>query len=82
MQKIPFEAAIFDLDGTVLDSLSVWKRVDEMWFSRRGMPVPENYAHEIAGLSFRESAEYTVARYAPEMKWGNRDRRMDGADRT
>lgn len=69
MQKIPFEAAIFDLDGTVLDSLSVWKRVDEMWFSRRGMPVPENYAHEIAGLSFRESAEYTVARYAPEMKW-------------
>lgn len=69
MRKIPFEAAIFDLDGTLLDSLSVWKRVDEEWFARRGMPVPESYTREIAGLSFRESAEYTVARYAPEMKW-------------
>lgn len=69
MRKIPFEAAIFDLDGTLLDSLAVWKRVDEEWFARRGIPVPESYAREIAGLSFRESAEYTVAHYAPEMKW-------------
>ena len=69
MRKIPFKAAIFDLDGTLLDSMSVWSRVDVEWFARHNMQVPENYAQEIAGLSFRESAEYTVNHYAPDMQW-------------
>lgn len=69
MRKIPFEAAIFDLDGTLLDSMSVWNRVDVEWFARHGLQVPENYAQAIAGLSFRESAEYTVNHYAPQMQW-------------
>lgn len=57
---IPFRGAIFDLDGTVLDSLGVWHHVDQRFFGARGIPIPEDYVRAIAGMSFLETAEYTV----------------------
>lgn len=63
MDKLPFAAAIFDLDGTVLDSLYVWRQVDERFFGRRGLTVPEDYAPAIAGMSFGETVEYTLRRF-------------------
>ncbi len=54
-----FSAALFDMDGTILDSMGVWAQVDRVFFERRGMRVPETYTTDIAGLSFRETAEYT-----------------------
>ena len=65
MGKIPFRAALFDLDGTLLDSMNVWKRVDEIFFADRGMAVPEDYGRKVAGMSYRETAEFTVAEYLP-----------------
>lgn len=64
-----FEAAIFDLDGTLLDSMYVWQRVDEVYFESRGMEVPEDYGRALAGLSYRESAQYTKARFGFEEPW-------------
>ena len=58
-----FAAAIFDLDGTLVDSMRIWREVDEEFFARRGMPVPAAYQEEIAHLGFRASAEYTVGKY-------------------
>ena len=69
MAKIPFRAALFDLDGTLLDSMYVWSRVDEVFFAARGLPQPEDYGRAIAGMSFRESAQYTVERYLPGENW-------------
>lgn len=57
------KAAIFDLDGTLLDSSRVWNRVDEVFFARRGMKVPKNYAQEISGMSYDATAVYTKARF-------------------
>ena len=65
----PFKAAIFDLDGTLLDSMGVWARVDEVFFAKRGMAVPEDYGRALAGLSYRESAEYTIARFGFTQSW-------------
>ena len=31
------KACIFDLDGTLLDSCSIWKEVDERFFEKRGI---------------------------------------------
>lgn len=56
-------AALFDLDGTLLDSVYVWSRVDEIFFSRRGMDIPADYAGAIAGMSYMATAEYTRARF-------------------
>lgn len=69
MREIPFKAALFDLDGTLLDSLYVWKRIDELFFESRGMAIPVGYGRTIAGMSYRECAEYTVANYLPEERW-------------
>ena len=67
---IPFKTAIFDLDGTVLDSLYVWRQVDERFFGARGLKVPDDYAPAIAGMSFGETVDYTIKRFklpdAPE----------------
>lgn len=68
-RTIPFKAALFDLDGTLLDSLYVWRRVDEIFFRRRGMEMPERYPLEIGGMSYRETAEYTVKNYLPGERW-------------
>lgn len=56
-------AALFDLDGTLVDSLGVWGKVDEMFFRRRGMEIPADYARSIAGMSFMSSAVYTKERF-------------------
>ena len=58
-----FCAAIFDLDGTLLDSMSIWEKIDKDFLGRRGLPVPQDYVAAIAPLSFRETARYTIERF-------------------
>ena len=54
---------IFDLDGTLLDSLWVWSEVDEVFLSRRGLPILPDYAQSIAHLGFADAARYTIDRF-------------------
>ena len=65
----PFEAAIFDLDGTLLDSMYVWHRVDDLFFEKRGMVSPPDYGAALAGKSYRESAQYTIERFGLKESW-------------
>lgn len=58
------KGAIFDLDGTLLDSMWVWERIDQEFLGVRGFEVPPDYQKVIAGLGFRETAEYTIERFA------------------
>ncbi|MDR2736128.1 MAG: HAD family phosphatase [Gracilibacteraceae bacterium] len=58
------KACIFDLDGTLLDSLQVWEQLDTAFLQRRGVTVPEDYADTVASLSIREAAVYTIQRFA------------------
>ena len=57
-------AALFDLDGTLLDSNHVWARVDELFFSARNIPIPADYARAISGMSFFATAAYTKERFS------------------
>jgi HAD superfamily hydrolase (TIGR01509 family) len=58
--EMNFEAAIFDLDGTLLNSMDVWEKIDIAFLSKRGLPVPINYVTEICARSFEEAAQYTI----------------------
>lgn len=58
-----FSGFIFDLDGTLLDSLWVWRQVDIVSLKRRGYEVPKDYAQAIAHLSFADAAQYTIDRF-------------------
>lgn len=55
--------AIFDLDGTLLDSLNVWSEIDQRFFAQRHIPLPDDYAMAIQHLTLRETAVYTIERF-------------------
>ena len=58
------KAAIFDLDGTLLDSMGVWLEVDRVFLARRGIALPDDYAAAISPMGFPAAAEYTKTRFA------------------
>ena len=58
------KAAIFDLDGTLLDSMGVWYEVDERFLARRGIALPDDYAEAVSPLGFPAAAAYTKERFA------------------
>ena len=54
---------IFDLDGTLVDSMWVWKQIDIDFLSKLGHTVPPNLNEEITHLSFTQTAEYFKKRF-------------------
>ncbi len=53
------ESIIFDLDGTLVDSMWLWHDIDVEFLEKRGLSLPQTYQHEIEGMSFTETAVYT-----------------------
>jgi 16S rRNA pseudouridine516 synthase len=59
------KAIIFDLDGTLIDSMGLWRMVDEEFLSSRGIAVPEDlFDHLPQGNSFIQTAQYFKDRFA------------------
>ncbi len=61
-----FDAFIFDLDGTLIDSMEIWKQVDIEFLGIRGIKLPEDLQCSIEGMSFSETAEYFRNRFSLE----------------
>lgn len=59
-----FKGAIFDLDGTILDSSKVWKKVDSDFFKMHGMDVPSDYLESISAMNIYDIARYTINRFS------------------
>ncbi|MBQ6090817.1 MAG: HAD family phosphatase [Lachnospiraceae bacterium] len=51
-------AVIFDLDGTLIDSMWMWKQIDIDYLASKGKPFPPNLQDTISGMSFSETAVY------------------------
>jgi len=51
-------AVIFDLDGTLVDSMWIWKQIDIEYLDRFGIELPEDLQSKIEGMSFEETAHY------------------------
>lgn len=52
------EAVIFDVDGTLVDSMWVWQAVDQEYFERYNLTAPESFYDDIEGMSYSEVARY------------------------
>lgn len=60
------DAAIFDLDGTLVDSMWMWHEIDIEYLGRFGIPLPDRLQAEIEGMSFHETAVYFKDRFQLE----------------
>lgn len=58
-----YQGAIFDLDGTILDSMHVWRQVDVDFLGKRGLTVPADYVKAISAMGFDAAAGYTIERF-------------------
>ncbi|MCI8505430.1 MAG: HAD family phosphatase [Lachnospiraceae bacterium] len=54
---------IFDLDGTLVDSMGMWKDIDVEFLGRFGLSLPERLQEDIEGKSFSETAVYFKERF-------------------
>lgn len=52
------DAVIFDVDGTMADSMWMWKQIDIEYLGKFGIPLPKDLQKKIEGMSFRETAHY------------------------
>lgn len=68
------EALIFDLDGTLINSMSVWVDIDEEYIEKYHLTEPADFHKNMEGLSYTETAEYflrvfpTLPRTVEEIK--------------
>ena len=59
-----FKAVIFDLDGTLIDSMGIWTQVDVEFLQRRNISVPDDLFKDMKeGNSFIEVAEYFIRKF-------------------
>ena len=59
-----FEAVIFDLDGSLVDSMWMWKAIDIEYLKGFGIEAPKDLQKEIGGRSFVETAIYFKERFS------------------
>ncbi|MCI1868004.1 HAD family hydrolase [Bifidobacterium crudilactis] len=57
------KGVIFDLDGTLLDSMGVWDDLDAESLAKRGIEIPDDFGSTVASMQFRDIAVYTIARF-------------------
>lgn len=57
------KAAIFDLDGTIADSMGVWDWIDNEFFRLHNIAMPDDYKDSIKAMDAGKAAEYTKKRF-------------------
>lgn len=61
------KAVIFDLDGTLVDSMWMWRDIDIEFLLKFGLELPEDLQDSIQGMSFTETAVYFKDRFSLEI---------------
>ena len=57
------DAVIFDLDGSLVDSMWMWRQIDIEYLGKFGIELPEDLQEAIEGMSFSETACYFKERF-------------------
>lgn len=52
-----FSAAIFDLDGTLVDSNSVWEKIDRMILQKHEIRCSDELIHNMTAMTYEEAAD-------------------------
>ena len=57
------QGAIFDMDGTLLDSMPVWEHASERYLQNKGIKVREKLSEILFSMSMQKGAEYVKENY-------------------
>lgn len=52
------DAIIFDIDGTLIDSMWIWTNIDDLFLAKYNLKEPENFHKGMEGKSYSETAQY------------------------
>jgi len=58
-----YKAALFDLDGTLADSMHVWDHICRTWLTARGIAAQDNLEQDIERMTLTQAAEYVIRVY-------------------
>lgn len=58
-----YHGVLADMDGTLLDSMGMWKQIDQDFLEKRGIPFDESYTTAVKTMTFTQAAVYTKERY-------------------
>lgn len=61
------KGAIFDMDGTLLDSMHVWIDIAGKYLTSKNINLTPNMENEIAGLMLKDLAEYFIKHFGFNM---------------
>ena len=59
--------AIFDVDGTLLDSMVIWEEAAVRYLHSLGLEPEENLSEKIMTMSMEEGADYVIAHYGVKL---------------
>lgn len=59
-----FKGAIFDMDGTILDSMQMWQRIDSEFLIRRGLNPTAEFRAEMGGMGLEAAADYVIRTFS------------------
>lgn len=62
-KNTPFQAMIFDFDGTLVDSMDVWDHLAADLLKKRGITAPKNLDEILVPMSTEQSANYLVKKF-------------------
>jgi beta-phosphoglucomutase-like phosphatase (HAD superfamily) len=57
------KAAIFDLDGTILDSMGVWRNMGSLYLEKAGVSPPAGIDAALFSLTLEQTAEYFIQNF-------------------
>ena len=57
------DAIIFDLDGTLVDSMWIWPSIDDDYLAKYHLTKPENFHEDMEGKSYIEVAQFFLDTY-------------------
>ena len=60
---VGIHGAIFDVDGTLLDSMVIWEEAAVRYLNSLGLEPEENLSEKIMTMSMEEGADYLIDHY-------------------
>ena len=55
------KAVLFDLDGTLIDSLPFWRTINRSFFAKYNMDLPEGFIAKTNAMRFEETVAYSCS---------------------